>query len=68
MINCDKGMVRIKGEFPEIVADWQTITTTLYKSSVKQGMSREECNQLLTHMLFTSVGVANRLLDEEDTE
>lgn len=65
MLECDKGMVKIKGDFAEVWADWQTLTAMLYKDTVKGGATQEETNKLMTTMLFASIDVADRLLKEE---
>lgn len=65
MLECDKGMVKMKGGSAEVWADWQTLTTILYKNTVEGGATREETNKLMTTMLFASIEVADRLLKEE---
>ena len=65
MLECNKGIVKIKGGFAEVWADWQTLTVMLYKDTVKGGATQEDTNKLMTAMLFNSIEVADRLLKEE---
>ena len=65
MLKCDKGSIRMTGDIPEIIADWQTITTVIYKRLVEAGAEKEEVNQMFTKCFFESVATATRLLEKE---
>lgn len=65
MLKCDKGHIQMTGDVPEIIADWQTVTTVIYKRLVEAGAEKEEVNEMFTKCFFESVAMATELLEKE---